>query len=211
VAIAASSIAYEPGSVADQLVTRTYKIDLSKLHLDTTNSPSASIRSVITNAGVAFPSGASIASISPLTKAMFLNDRTGELHIRASRREIPKIEKAIQPYWQPNIVAPLQLEIACIDLPQPNMLPILTTLGPSFTNVVLLTQKQRDTLWKNLSDSGGVSSTVLPAEKVRNGKTLRITITPQNDPPLIAQPYAAPEGVSAPSTDMSLIIRGQLP
>jgi hypothetical protein len=122
--IAISSIAHEPGPTADQLVTRSYKIDLSKLPSRATNSPSHTILSLITNAGVTFPSERPIASMTPSTKTLHFNDDTGELLIRETRRDIPKIEKVIEPLWKSTIATPIELDMVIVDLPESATHPI---------------------------------------------------------------------------------------
>jgi hypothetical protein len=79
---------------------------------------------------------------------MFFNDRTGELHIRATRREIPKLERAIAPFLRP-LGAPIRVEVHFAERTQwsGGAVTFAANLGTNFTNVSLLTPKQFNAAW----------------------------------------------------------------
>src|SRR5687767_8194622 len=136
--LAISSRADLYDSLANQLVTRAYELDRLKLQESGTNTPAQNLHMAFATAGVKFP--------TDMTKSMFFNDRTGELHVRATRRDIPKLEKVIEPFLRP-IVAPLRFEVSFVELPLTNGHPFVANLGSGFTNVFLLTKKQSDATW----------------------------------------------------------------
>jgi hypothetical protein len=93
-------------SVEDQLVTRTYKLETAKIQKlsETTaadlapapkNSPSNLLRGLFAQDGITFPTNLISTNLASLKnqKAFYYNETTGELQLRATRRDIPKFEK----------------------------------------------------------------------------------------------------------------------
>jgi hypothetical protein len=90
----------------DQLVTRTYKLDIAKIQKlsettlaelapPPTNSPSNLLRALFAHDGITFPTNLTTTNVDSLKseKAFYFNEQSGELRLRATRRDIPKFEK----------------------------------------------------------------------------------------------------------------------
>src|ERR1041385_2694268 len=93
------------GQKADnELVTRTFKVDVEAFTAkyngraigpadDRVSSAAQILRRQFAAAGIEFPENPFAVTTLPTEKSMFLNERTGELTVRASREELDRTAK----------------------------------------------------------------------------------------------------------------------
>jgi hypothetical protein len=213
----------------DELVTRTYKLDVLKIKslaesdigatLATSPSPSDLLRALLRTMGITFPPNLirAIPDSKKMEKAFYLNERTGELHLRATRRDIPQFEKYLAylslPPDLPRGPVEIQTILVEVSLADPPLINRLVTVQPAwiftnlatlngFTNVIILTEKGRETALNALRNSQDASITELPAASVSKGQKLHIL-----GPDLQYRPSGVP--ALSPYLNGTLIIRSE--
>lgn len=196
----------QPPSIGDALVTRTYKLDSAKiLKLGTTltnkpsekHPPSDILRSLLKQEGIVIPT-TNVVTSRPTEKAFYFNDRTGELTLRACRRDIPKFEKYLAQIAaaQPRV----ELETFAVEIPD-RFESCVILYGPtnwiSAPNLQVLTSSnQLQTLLGTLP-TNSFTYTMPPKSTIIRLLSAE-ELLPQNTPPIIPNLPA----------DKSLFIRG---
>lgn len=173
----AFALVNDAAPLEDQLVTRNYKLDsvkIQKLSETATadlapppkNSPSNLLRALFAQEGISFPTNVITTNIASLKnqKGFYYNETSGELQLRATRRDIPKFEKHLaklspEPHTATESIqttftsAGAWIEIKPDDIPPAHLLtlnptPIFTTLNSldDFTNLPALTAKAYPTV-----------------------------------------------------------------
>jgi type II secretory pathway component GspD/PulD (secretin) len=202
-------------SLADQLVTRTYKLNSAKIQklqdviLDQPSSDlSASdlLRILLQKEGIEIsPKPKSLSE--PFGKDFYFNERTGELILRASRRDIPKFEKYLSQISldPPRVsIETTVLELSDTSMPE-QIRSALTNLNSltGFTNLQVLTANQFRTILETLPTNSFSFSAPSTSNVVTfSGRNIRII----GDHDFFPYKSSAPV-ISVPAGDMSLLIR----
>jgi hypothetical protein len=193
----ASALPNFTAPIEDQLVTRSYKLDIEKIRRlqETTlaelapapkSSPANLLQAVFAEAGITFPDN--LMNAVPLAdknqKAFYLNERTGELRLCATRRDIPKFERWLQrlspdPPQEIETAPRVEFETVFVEIPLPS--PPLLTLEPrplganfasliAFTNIAVLAPKSFQTNFQNNGTSTAIqfpTATVIKFRRLR--------------------------------------------
>jgi hypothetical protein len=220
-AIVTSLIALAPALAAwpeNELVTRTYKLDIAKIktlpetilaeQTPPSSSPSDLLRALLSNEGITFPTNPPAApTLDPnkLGKGFYFNERTGELHLRTTRRDIPKFEKHLAELSpEPPRV---QIDTFIVEIPDrfvisqsPTTFTNLASLS-NFTNLSILTPSAFRTTLDDIKHFEPALTTTQTSILTISTRPVRIL---GSDPPFLPPPNIAPTTIEGTGT---LIIR----
>ena len=179
------------GQKADnELITRTFKVDVEaftpKYKARATGPREDGVSSAVTQvlrrqfaaAGIEFPENPFAVTTLPTEKSMFLNERTGELTVRASREELDRIDNMIALMQKAPPMVQIEarfVEGSAVELPSP-----LRPVSKPLTNVSVLTEKQFRGVLTMYENSRGVDVVTTPRIVTISGRQARLGAEPSN-------------------------------
>jgi hypothetical protein len=169
--------------VDGELITRTFKIDSAAMSDLSRPTPGpvidASAPPILQQwlqirfaaAGIEFHENPFVPT--PLTeKAMFLNERTGELIVRATREDLQKIDRMVRAMQKsPPLV---EIEVRFVEVPEP---PIpFRPLPQGFTNTSVYTEKEFHEAMQRYEKARGIDIVTAPKVMTLSGRQARVGV-----------------------------------
>jgi beta-lactamase regulating signal transducer with metallopeptidase domain/biopolymer transport protein ExbD len=201
-------------SEQESLYARTYKVDprtfesdirnvLTSRDLTGTVVPEPTLQEALVKffalAGVQFnaaPLTDSSGKSAPPQKAIFYNDRSGVLFVRATLRELEIVESALHAL---SLTPPLvELQSTMVELPRDYIERNLVSTGHTMTNPAylsgLLNEAQHELFFNTLSRNGNTGPIALPKVTTVSGREARTSEGAQADEIIDLLPYVATDG-----------------
>jgi hypothetical protein len=196
--------AHSFGQKADgELVTRTFKLDSAMVRDYVSRrtlgpfegSPPLAqqwLQMRFARVGIEFPESPFAATL-PTEKAMFLNERTGELVVRASREDLEQIERMVAMMQK----APPMVEIEVRFLEAPVIEPAIPfrRLPRGFTNTSVYTEKEFREAIRKFERTRGVDIVTGPRVITISGRQARL-VAEESRPILYQDPPRLPRDTS---------------
>jgi len=155
-------------------------------------------------AGIDFPESPFAATL-PTDKAMYLNQRTGELIVRATREDLEQIEKMIAPIQKPPPL--VEIEVRFVEVPEP---PIpFRPLPRGFTNTSVYTEKEFHEAIRRYENARGIDMVTGPKVMTISGRQARVGVE-QAKPWIYQDPPKLPQDTS-PDADPTPRNKRRLP
>jgi hypothetical protein len=199
-----------------ELITRTFKVDsatvfdyASRLTLGPSEGSTPILQQWLqtrfARAGIEFPESPFAATL-PTEKAMFLNERTGELFVRATREDLQRIDRMLAAMQKPPLV---ELEVtfaetSTIEPPVP-----FRPLPRGLTNVSVYTEKEFRETFRRFENTAGVDILTVPKVITMSGRQARLSVE-QSTPVLYQDPPKLPLDTS-PDADPTPRNKRRLP
>jgi hypothetical protein len=207
VVLAFSSLTLAFGQKAEgALTTRKFKLDMGALPqskrpftpgpLHESNADSLVqqfLQARLASAGILFAESPINTRTLPNEKVMFLNERTGELFVRATLADLQEIEKIVAQMQMPLPTVELEarfVEVAVAETPIP-----FRPMQRGFTNVLVFTEKEFRDAIRRYENSRGVDILTAPKVATMSGRQARLAVE-ESRPTLYQDPPRLPRDTS---------------